>query len=181
MTSTWTPSPRAHDNLPPALIRDSRELLERLHREAITCIVKRVIAIFRKNLDIMGFTPDAGELAGWARALASGLNIVLVANLWSDFRLGDFSLGPCVAAVSERGPFLAKAAGWDENTHPGATFHALRFHCRGVPRFQIAGHQGLVGSTAGCLPNGTAAPRLAEPEVPFPVQRNPDVRGASRP
>ena len=144
------------DNLPPEIIRDSRELVERLHGQAITCMGRRVIDIFRENLDIMGFTPDAGELSAWARALDCDPDIVLVANLWSDYRLEPISLGPCVAAVSERGPFLAKAAGWDEQSHPGGTVHALRFHRRGVPRFQLAGHPGLVGSTAGCSANGFA-------------------------
>jgi len=144
------------DNLPPGMIRDSRELVERLHGQAITRMGRRVIDIFRENLDIIGFTPDAGELSAWARALDCDPDIVLVANLWSDYRLEPISLGPCVAAVSERGPFLVKAAGWDEGTHPGGTVHALRFHRRGVPRFQMAGHPGLVGSSAGCSPDGFA-------------------------
>ena len=79
-----------------------------------------------------------------------------------------------------RGPFLAKAAGWDEDTHTGGTVHAPRFHRRGVPRFQMAGHPCLVGSSAGCSPDGFAlALALLKQRCRFP-SKEPLVLGMHR-
>ena len=80
---------------------------------------------------------------------------MLVAKPWSDYRLVH-QPGPLRRVGFGARTLPRQGAGWDGDTHTGVTVHALRFHRRGVPRFQMAGQPCLVGSSAGCSPDGFA-------------------------